>query len=340
MAAVPFGRTEDGREVEKILLRSGSLEAEILTYGATVAALRVPDRQGNLVDVVLGYDALAGYERGGCYLGALVGRYANRIGGARFTLDGVTYQLEANEGTKQLHGGPEGFSFQIFQVVETAEDRVTLCYTEPDGKNGFPGNFELSVTYVLSPGGLSIRYRATCDKATVCNLTNHSYFNLNGGGSAMGHLLWLDAQGFTPVDCDSLPVAHSIPVHGTPMDFTVEKPVGRDIEADFEQLHLTGGYDHNFVLTEKPGLRLAGRLTGEKTGITMECWTDQPGVQVYTANFLTPDDSAKGGAVYGPRQAVCLETQVPPDSPNHLQWGDVILRPGQVYQRTTEYRFL
>ena len=335
----PFGRTKDGRAVEKILLRSGGLEAEILTYGATVAALRVPDRQGSLVDVVLGYDTLAGYEEGGCYLGALVGRYANRIGGARFTLDGVTYQLTANEGTKQLHGGPEGFSFQVFQVAEQAEDRVTLTYTEPDGKNGFPGNFALAVTYVLSPAGLSIRYRATCDRATVCNLTNHSYFNLNGSGSAMGHLLWLDAEGFTPVDGDSLPVAHSAPVEGTPMDFTAEKPVGRDIDADFAQLHLAGGYDHNFVLAERTGLRLAGRLTGERSGIVMECWTDQPGVQVYTANFLTPHPDAKGGAVYGPRQAVCLETQVPPDSPNHPDWGNVVLRPGQAYQRTTEYRF-
>lgn len=336
---VPFGQTKDGRGVEKILLRSGNLEAEILTYGATVAALRVPDRQGKLVDVVLGYDSLSGYEEGGCYLGALVGRYANRIGGARFTLDGVTYPLVANEGTKQLHGGPEGFSFQVFQVAERTEDKVTLTYTEADGKNGFPGNFALAVTYTLSPKGLSIQYRATCDKATVCNLTNHSYFNLNGGGSAMGHLLWLDAEGFTPVDSDSLPVAHSTPVQGTPMDFTVEKPVGRDIEADFEQLRLTRGYDHNFVLTKKPGLRLAGRLTGDKTGIAMECWTDQPGVQIYTANFLTPHPSAKGGTVYGPRQAVCLETQVPPDSPNHPQWGDVVLRPGQEYRRTTEYHF-
>ena len=336
----PFGRTKDGREVEKLTLRRGTLEAEVLTYGGVVAALRTADRTGTMVDVVLGYRTLAGYEENGGYLGALVGRYANRIGGARITIDGQTYPLTANEGTKQLHGGPEGFSFQVFDVAEASEDRVVLTYTEPDGKNGFPGTLALTATYALTENGLSLRYEAVCDKPTVCNITNHSYFNLNGGGSAMDHRLWVDADAFTPIDADSLPVAASADVAGTPFDFRTEKAVGRDIGQDHEQLRLAGGYDHNFVLTPKPGLRLAAHLTGERSGITMECWTEQPGVQVYTANFLETDASTKSGVPYGPRQAVCLETQVPADSPNHPEWRDVVLRPGQVYDYTTEYRFL
>ena len=342
MAAIrePFGQRKDGRAVERITLRRGRLEAEVLTYGGAVAALRVPDRTGKPVDVVLGYRTLAGYTDNGCYLGALVGRYANRIGGAKLTIDGVTYPLSANEGTKQLHGGPEGFSFQVFDVAEAAEDHVVLTYTEPDGKNGYPGTLTLTAVYALTDRGLSLHYAAKCDKPTVCNITNHSYFNLNGSGSAMGHRLWVDADAFTPINADSLPTALSAPVEGTPFDFRTEKAVGRDIGADCEQLRLAGGYDHNFVLTPKPGLRLAARLTGDVSGIVMECWTDQPGVQVYTANFLETDDQTKTGAPYGKRQAVCLETQVPADSPSHPEWGDIVLRPGQVYERTTEYRFL
>ena len=335
----PFGRTRDGQAVEKITLARGGLEAEILTYGGAVAALRVPDPTGKAVDVVLGYRNLAGYETNGCYLGALVGRYANRIAGARITIDGVTYPLAANEGAKQLHGGPEGFNSRVFDVAEAAADRVVLTYTEPDGKNGFPGTLTLTAAYALTDAGLSMRYVATCDKPTVCNITNHSYFNLNGCGSAMGHRLWVDADAFTPIDGDSLPVARARDVALTPFDFREEKEIGRDMNQDCQQLRLAGGYDHNFVLNKKDGLRLAARLTGDVSGISMECWTQQPGVQFYTANFLETNDLTKTGAPYGPRQGVCLETQIPPDSPNHPEWGDVILRPGQVYDVTTEYRF-
>ena len=334
-----FGRTRDGRAVEKITLRRGKLEAEVLTYGGALAAMRVPDRSGKPVDVVLGYETLAGYEDNGCYLGALVGRYANRIAGAKITIDGRTYPLLANERANQLHGGPEGFHAQVFAVTEASEDRVALTYTEPEGKNGFPGTLTLTAVYALTDEGLSLHYAAQCDKPTVCNITNHSYFNLNGFGSAMGHRLWVDADAFTPVDAESIPVARSADVAGTPFDFRTEKILGQDIDEDCEQLRLTGGYDHNMILTPKPGLRLAARLVGEVSGITMECWTDQPGVQLYTANFLETNAAAKGGLPYGRRQAVCLETQLPPDSPNHPEWGDVILRPGQVYDHTTQYRF-
>ena len=335
----PYGTTGDGRQADRLLLRSGKLEAEILTYGGRLAALRVPDPTGETVDVVLGRAALRDYEADDAYLGAIVGRCANRIGGGGFSIDGRRYDLVCNEGTKQLHGGPAGWSFRVFDAVSSGESEVTLSLREADGANGYPGTMDASVTYTLTPDALEIRYRAVCDQATVCNLTNHSYFNLNGGGSAMDHLLWLDADTYTPVDAGSIPVAGAAPVEGTPFDFREEKPLGRDIGADCEQLRLTGGYDHSFNLRPRAGLRLAARLTGERSGIVMETWTDKPAVQLYTANGLKGPHSTKSGAPYVPRMAVCLETQFPPDSPNHPEWRDIVLRPGQRYEYTTEYRF-
>ena len=333
----PFGVTADGRAVDKYTLRRGDLSAEIITYGAALRALWVPGPQGKPVDVVLGYDGVAGYEGNGGYLGAVIGRYGNRIAGAKCTLDGAPLTLVPNEGAKQLHGGPNGFDRQVFRVEEAGEDRLVLTYTSPDGEGGFPGTLELRVTYTLTDSALRLRYEAVSDKATYCNITNHSYFNLNGGGDVMGHRLWLASHQFTPVDGDSIPIAFSAPVAGTPFDFTVEKPLGQDVNADDQQLKNVSGYDHNFVLDPAQGLRLAARLTGE-TGIGMECWTQTPGVQLYTGNFLETNDG-KGGTPYTPRQAVCLETQYAPDSPNHPEWGDIVLRPGQRYDMTTEYRF-
>ena len=333
----PFGSTRDGRPVDKFTLRRDAMEAEVITYGATLRALRVPDRQGKTVDVVLGYDDVSGYEENGGYLGALVGRYANRIAEASCLIDGRRVALEPNEGPKQLHGGPDGFSRQIFRPLDTGEDFVTLAYTSPDGQGGFPGQLELWVTYALTGQGLSIRYEAVCDQATHCNITNHAYFNLNGAGDILGHRLWLASGRFTPVGPDSIPLAMSRPVAGTPFDFTAEKPIGQDIGADDEQLRNVGGYDHNFVLDPAQGLRLAARLTGEKSGIVMETWTEKPGVQLYSGNFLETTGGKDGD--YRPRQAVCLETQFFPDSPNHPEWGDILLRPGRRYDYTTEYRF-
>ena len=333
----PFGVTASGEAVEKFTLRRGALSAEVITYGAALRALWVPGPDGAPVDVVLGYDSVAGYEENGCYLGAVIGRYANRIAGAKCTLDGAPLALVPNEGAKQLHGGPDGFDRKIFQMEEAGEDHVTLRYTSPDGEGGFPGTLMLRVTYTLTESALQLRYRAVSDKATYCNITNHSYFNLDGGGDVMGHRLWLAAHQFTPVDGDSIPTALSVPVAGTPFDFTSEKPLGRDVEADDQQLRNVGGYDHNFMLDPAQGLRLAARLTGER-GIRMEAWTQAPGIQLYTGNFLETT-GGKGVAGYRPRQAVCLETQYAPDSPNHPEWGDIVLRPGQAYDMTTEYRF-
>lgn len=336
---MPFGTTRDGRAVQKVLLRHGPMEAELMTLGAGLLSLYVPSPAGESVDVVLGWDSPAAYETRGGYLGMLVGRYANRIAGARCTIDGEEVRLAPNEGTKQLHGGPAGFSFQLFEAEAVGESGVAFRYTAPDGENGFPGTLRLTATYSLTDRGLRITYQAETDRPTLCNLTNHSYFNLNGGGSALGHRLWLDAENYTPVDADSIPVALSAPAADTPFDFTAEKAIGRDIGADCEQLRLTGGYDHNFLLRSAPGLRLAARLTGDRSGIVMETWTDQRGVQLYTANFLEAADHTKSGQPYQPRCAVCLETQQPPDSPNHPEWGDVILRPGVRYESATEYRF-
>ena len=335
----PFGVTGDGRAVEVWTLARGALEAEVLTFGGTIRALRVPGRDGAPVDVVLGYDTLAGYENNGGYLGALVGRYANRIANARCLIDGAEVPLEASEGENQLHGGLRGFSHRVFTAQPAGDSALRLTYTAADGEGGFPGQLQLTATYTLTDDGLTLRYEAVSDKATYCNITNHSYFNLNGGGDAMGHRLWLASHQFTPIGGGSIPTAMSTPVSGTPFDFTQEKALARDIGAGCDQLRLAGGYDHNFVLDPAQGLRLAARLTGDRTGVAMEVRTTKPGLQLYTANFLDPGTPGKGGVPFGPRQGVCLETQFFPDSPNHPEWGDILLRPGARYDHTTQFRF-
>ena len=336
---ISFGQTAAGQSVEKIRLRRGALEAEVITLGAALTALRVPAPSGMAVDVVLGFTSPEAYEGGDCYLGATVGRVANRTAGAAFILDGVTYPLAPNEGTKQLHGGPMGFSRRVFTLAEAEESSVRLTYNSADGEEGYPGRLSLSVTYVLTEEGLSIRYWAETDRPTVVNLTNHSYFNLNGGGSILGHRLWMGAETFTPVGEDSLPLARAMAAAETPFDFREEKALGRDIETDHVQLRHTGGYDHSFWVPGE-GFRLAARLTGDLSGIVMETWTDMPAVQLYAGNFLHGDRDTKSGAPYGPRQAVCLETQFPPDGANHLDWcPEMALRPGERYDHVTEYRF-
>ena len=335
----PFGHSSSGEAVDLFTLRCGAMEAEILTYGGIVRALRVPDQNGQPVDVVLGYDSVAGYEKNDGYVGALVGRYANRIADANAMIDGSNVPLVANEGKKQLHGGPNGFSFRVFHGEIAGDSAVCLTYTAADGEGGFPGTLTLSATYTLTENALILRYEAVSDKATYCNITNHSYFNLNGCGDVLGHLLWLNAKCFTPIDADSIPTAMSQSAAGTPFDFTVPKPIGRDIGADDPQLRLAAGYDHNFILDPGQGLRLAARLEGEKSGIVMETWTEKPGVQVYSANYLDAAGHTKSGKPYRKRDALCLETQFFPDSPNHPEWGDILLRPGKRYDYTTEYRF-
>lgn len=335
----PFGKTKNGREVEVFTLRCGAMEAEILTYGGIVRTLCVPDKDGNTVDTVLGYDSVAGYEENDGYVGALVGRYANRIQNANAVIDGENVALVANEGRKQLHGGPDGFSFQVFDAEIVGDSAVRLTYTAADGEGGFPGKLTLAATYTLTENALVLRYEAESDKPTYCNITNHSYFNLNGCGDVLGHILWLNANRFTPIDADSIPTALSTGVAGTAFDFTVPKAIGQDILEYEAELRMAKGYDHNFVINEGQGMRIAARLEGEKSGIVMETWTEKPGVQVYSANYLNAHRHTKSGIPYGMRDALCLETQFFPDSPNHPEWGDILLRPGRRYDYTTEYRF-
>lgn len=335
----PFGICCNGEEIEVLTLRCGAMEAEILTYGGIVRTLRVPDRDGKIVDVVLGYTTVGGYMNNEGYVGALVGRYANRIRNAHCLIDGEVVALVPNEGSKQLHGGPAGFSSRVFSAEIVGESAVRLTYTAKDGEEGFPGKLTLSATCTLTENALILRYEAESDKSTYCNITNHSYFNLNGSGNILDHTLWLAAHRFTPVDQESIPTSMATDVEGTAFDFTLEKPIGRDIGASDPQLLLTRGYDHNFVLDAAQGLRLAARLTGDRSGIVMETWTEKPGVQLYTGNFLNTTDQTKLGTPYGKHDAVCLETQFFPDSPNHPEWGDILLRPGKRYDYTTEYRF-
>ena len=339
VARKPFGLTKDGREIELLTLRCGALEAEIITFGATVRALRAPGKDGSMVDTVLGYETVAGYEENDGYVGALVGRYANRIQNAHALIDGKSISLTPNEAKKQLHGGPDGFDRRVFAAEIVGESAIRLTYTSADGENGHPGTLTLAATYTLTENALILRYEAESDKATYCNVTNHSYFNLNGSGKILDHTLWLAADRFTPIDADSIPTAMSTGVAGTAFDFTTPKRVGQDIEANESQLHLARGYDHNFILSEGQGLRLAARLEGDKSGIVMETWTEKPGVQFYSGNYLETNASTKSGIPYGMRDALCLETQFFPDSPNHPEWGDILLRPGKKYDYTTEYRF-
>ncbi len=332
-----FGQMDDGSVVDAFTLRNASgLQATILTYGATIAALAAGGW-----NVVLGFPSLEGYRRAANF-GSTVGRYANRIGGARFTLDGVDHRLPANQPPNTLHGGPRGFDKVVWRVGDVdagATPAVELLHVSPDGDQGFPGRMEARVRYTLAADALRIDYTATADRATVVNLTNHSYFNLTGSpdSNVLGHELMIDADSFTPVDATLIPTGEIRPVAGTPFDFSRPTPIGARIGAHDEQLRLGGGYDHNFVLrhTIGEGPELAARVREPATGLTMEVWTTEPGVQFYSGNFL--DDSP--GRPFPHRHGFCLETQHFPDSPNKPAFPSSVLRPGETFRSTTLFRF-
>ena len=335
----PFGTMPDGTQVEEITLRSGGLTAGILTYGGAVRTLTVPGRSGAAVDVALGFDSLEDYRRQDKYLGALVGRVANRIGGARFSLGGREYPLAANNGENHIHGGLAGFDRQVWQVEEAGADRLVLSLFSPDGQEGYPGDLSVRVAYTLSPEGLSIAYWARSSRDTLCNLTNHSYFNLLGHahGSLEGQRIQMWADAITETDGDSVPTGTLLPVEGTPFDLRDPVEFLHGLSLEHPQLTLGNGYDHNFVLsrqTHSP-MRLAAKAAGG--GMSLECWTTQPGIQLYTANYLdgTP---GKGGAFYGPRSAFCLETQAWPDAVHHPAFPPILLRAGERYHHVTTYR--
>lgn len=344
----PFGKTPDGEAVDVYTLTNkNGAEVEITNYGGSVVSVKVPDRDGKLGDVVLGFDSVDGYVNNTSYLGALIGRYGNRIGHGQFKLDGKTYTLAKNNGENTLHGGTKGFNKAVWTAKEIpAKDgqALELTYLSKDGEEGFPGNLDVRVIYTLTDSNaLKIEYSATTDKDTVVNLTNHSYFNLGGprSGDILGHVIMIEADKLTPVDSGLIPTGELRNVAGTPFDFRRPTPIGERINSDEEQIKLGGGYDHNFVLRRKPGdpISLAARVVEPKTGRVMEVWTMEPGVQFYTGNFLDGSLHGKGGIAYTKRSAFCLETQHFPDSPNKPEFPSTELKPGQRYHTTTIYKF-
>ena len=330
-----FGKTAAGQSVTAWRIESGALSVVILDYGATIQSLIVPDRADKPVDVVLGYDTVAAYEQNAGYLGATIGRVGNRIGGACFTLNGKTYQLAKNNGENYLHGGIRNFSKVIWQAEAVGDAAVRFSRLSPDGEENYPGNLQVSVTFTLADGGLQISYDADTDADTLVNLTNHAYFNLNGGGTALTHLLQINAEKFTENDAGCLPTGRFIAVAGTPFDFRSAKPIGRDIHADDVQLRNGEGYDHNFVLT---GSQDAAVLYSEQSGICMTTRTTMPGVQVYSANHLTPRQG-KHGAAYDVRHAICLETQLFPNAMRCYGFPSPILHTGEHLHSETAYLF-
>ena len=341
-----FGTLPSGEEVQIYHLenKSGAF-AEVLQFGAILVKLCVPDRDGRLTDVVLGYDDLAGYEVNGCFFGATIGRSGNRIAQSRFTLDGKEIVLTPNEGANNLHSGPDGFEKKMWTASEISEDKnaVTFSRISPDGENGFPGEFNVSVTYEMTEENeLRIVYGGVCDQTTIANMTNHSYFNLagEGSGSAMDQYLTIHAEQYTPVGEESIPLGENAAVEGTPMDFRKAHKIGDEIEADFEQLRITGGYDHNYVADgyNKASIREIAEAWSEKTGIQMNVLTDCPCVQFYAANFVD-QEHGKNGHVYNKREAFCLETQVEPNAVNVENFHSPILEAGERYYSETIYRF-
>ena len=341
-ARVPFGAMPDGTEVEAVSLKKGALSCRILTYGGAIQSLVVPDREGKPVDVALGFDTLEDYRRQDKFIGALIGRFGNRIGGASFPLDGAEYPLAANDGVNHLHGGTVGFDKQVWTVEEQREDMLVLSLESPDGQEGYPGNLSVRVTYTLTETGLSIDYWARSDRDTLCNLTNHAYFNLAGhqSGPVLGQYVQLLASSYTPTVPGSIPTGELSPVEGTPMDLREGLPIGQRVDEDFAQLTMAGGYDHNWCIDASDGsLRCAARAWSQETGITMETWTTQPGVQFYSGNYLDGCPAGKGGAPYAKRWGFCLETQHYPDSPHHPNFPSTVLPAGAEYRQTTQYRF-
>ena len=337
-----FGKTREGTPVRLYTFTNQSgVEAAVTNYGGRIVSLKVPDKKGALGDVVAGFDSLDGYLDINPYFGALVGRYANRIGHAQFTLNGVLYKIPKNNGDNSLHGGLRGFDKVVWSAHEMPDGGLELVYLSKDGEEGYPGNCKVTVRYHLTDANeLKIEYSASTDKDTVINLTNHAYFNLKGDGDILGHLLTLNADRFTPVDAGLIPTGELKPVAGTPFDFRKSTAIGARIGQNDEQLKFGKGYDLNWVLNKKGDeLSMAARVEEPSSGRVMEVWTTQPGVQFYTGNNLNGTLKGKGGKVYAPRSALCLETQHFPDSPNKPKFPSVVLKPGVEFKSTTIYRF-
>lgn len=347
----PFGTAPDGQIVNLLALRSETgLEVDVITFGGIVTRVLAPDRRGDLADIVLGHDDLGPYLAGTPYFGAIVGRYGNRIEGGRFALDGREHRLTVNQAPHHLHGGERGFDKVVWHAEPYsngagAECGVILSSRSPDGDEGYPGELAARVTYALTAAGdLRIEYEAATSAPTVVNLTHHGYWNLAGhaAGSILDHELSIFASRFTPVDPALIPTGELRPVEGTPLDFREATTIGARIEAEDEQIQIAGGYDHNFVLdgwTDDGVLRPAALLHDPQTGRTMEVLTTEPGVQLFSSNFPGWTAAGKGGAKYGHRSALCLETQHFPNSPNEPDFPSTVLRPGETYRSVTVHRF-
>ncbi len=343
-----FGVLSSGETVYAYTMKNaGGITVKILSYGGAIAQMMVPDRNGEFRDVVGGYDDIASYEFGDGYQGALIGRFGNRIAKGRFTLEGKEYDLYINDGENHLHGGKYGFNAKIWDVTEEdgEEPALILHLLSPDGEENYPGTLDLTVTYKLTAqNGLSIRYVATTDQTTLLNLTNHAYFNLGGfdSGSVRSLRLWLDADTYLPTEADLIPTGEIRSVEGTPFDFRVMKEIGRDIDAEDRDLRLAGGYDHclNFTGGESKEPIRRGELYDPNSGRVMEIYTNQPCVQLYSGNFLKNEKIPfKGGYGQAPQTLLCLETQGMPDSIHHDGFTNCVLKAGEVYDYTTEYRF-
>ena len=343
-----FGVLPDGSAVERVILRAANgFEARIITYGAALQALIVPDAEGGCDDVVLGYDDLEDYLDNRKFFGATIGRYANRIANARFVLEGEVVQLAANDGPHALHGGIDGFDRQLWQIVEIeegAQPRVTLAHVSADGEEGYPGRLDVRANYrITACSELSVSFEARTDRPTIVNLTNHSFFNLEGatsGTDILDHRLTLAADKFLAIDSTAIPLAGPPrTVAGTPFDFRMATPVGARIRSNDEQLRRGRGYDHNFCLERDGALRLAARLEAPTSGRVLELLTDQPGLQVYSGNFLDGSIAGKGDRLYRQSDAICLEPQIWPDAPNRPDFPSPLLVRGDVYRHHTIYRF-
>ena len=342
-----WGFMPDGTPVELFTLVNGrGMEASIATYGGIITRLTAPDRAGIMADVVLGYDSLDEYLNDCCFFGCAVGRVANRISGARFTLNGVEHVLDRNHGKHQLHGGSEGFNTRVWQAdgAETPDGpRLTLTYLSRDGEQGYPGNLDVTISYTLIDNGLRVDYRATTDMPTVVNLTNHSYFNLSGHPEkdCLDHVLTIPASRFMVTDEDQIPTGELADVAGGPLDFTGSPTIGSRIDAKCEPLVIGQGYDHYFVLDDdSESLRLAARAYELTTGRILEVHTTKPGVQFYSGNHMPASIFGKSGIVYGFRSGFCLETQAYTDAPNRQDFLSIVLQPDEKYNHTSEYYFL
>lgn len=347
LKAEDFQKTVDGKQTNLYFLKNGNLSVAITNYGGRIVSLCVPGKNGVTADVVLGFSSIDGYLNANVpFHGALIGRVGNRIAKGKFTLDGKEYTLPVNNGVNHLHGGPGGFHNVVWDVQSTTDSSIVLTYLSKDGEMGYPGNLNVEVKYTLtSENGVRIDYKATTDKATPVNLTNHAFYNLAGEGNGTINNQWLtiNADEFTPVDSTMIPLGQNEPVEGTPFDFRKAKPIGQDLHLQNENEQLTNGkgYDHNFVLNKtKPGeMTWAATVFDPSSGRKMEIFTEEPGLQFYGGNFMDGSDTGKSGKAYEYRESFALETQHFPDSPNQPNFPSIILHPGEVYHTSSIYKF-